>query len=124
MSETNKALARRVIEELFTKHNVALIDEFSRTVNTTQRQGTQGRGIAEEWEEYDALGMMQQLGALPSTARAEVTVAAHALLMVNNTLPPDGAAFFLYQLADRGQCIMRERPRKYLVEDRWAAEGS
>jgi predicted ester cyclase len=28
MSEANKALARRVIEELFTKHNVALIDEL------------------------------------------------------------------------------------------------
>ena len=28
MSQANKALARRVIEELFTNHNVALIDEF------------------------------------------------------------------------------------------------
>ena len=28
MSRANKALVRRVIEELFTKHNVALIDEF------------------------------------------------------------------------------------------------
>jgi hypothetical protein len=28
MSEANKALARRVIEDLFTKHNVALIDEL------------------------------------------------------------------------------------------------
>jgi hypothetical protein len=24
----------------------------------------------------------------------------------------------------KGRCIMRERPRKYLVEYRWPAEGS
>jgi len=29
MSEANKALVRRVIEELFTKHNVALMSWFS-----------------------------------------------------------------------------------------------
>jgi len=27
--------------------------------------------ITEEWEEYDALGMMQQLGAVPSMAKTE-----------------------------------------------------
>ena len=35
-----------------------------------------GGKIAEEWEEYDALGMMQQLGAVPSMAKAEERVAA------------------------------------------------
>ena len=140
MSEANKALARRVIEDLFTKHNMALIDEFfpdcvyrSPAVRelrgaayrqflaqvlaafpdgrwTVEDQIAEGdkvvtrwsftgihRGdvmgiaptgkqvtssgvmidrvvggkITEEWEEYDALGMMQQLGAVPSMAPAE-----------------------------------------------------
>jgi predicted ester cyclase len=134
MSEANKALARRVIEELFTNHNVALIDEFFPdcvyrapavgelrgeaykqfltqvlaafpdgrwTVEDQVAEGDKvvtrwsftgihrgnlmgiaptgkqvttsgvmidrivGGKIAEEWEEYDALGMMQQLGAIP-----------------------------------------------------------
>ena len=134
MSEANKALARRVIEELFTKHNVELIDEFFPdcvyrasavgelsgeaykqfltqvlaafpdgrwTVEDQVAEGDKvvtrwsftgihrrnlmgiaptgkqvttsgvmidrivGGKIAEEWEEYDALGMMQQLGAIP-----------------------------------------------------------
>jgi predicted ester cyclase len=138
MSEANKALVRRVIEELFTKHNLALIDEFfpdcvyrapgvgelrgeayrqfltqvlaafpegrwtvedqvaeSDKVVTrwsftgihrgdlmgiapTGKQVTTsgvmidrivGGKIAEEWEEYDALGMMQQLGAVPVAAK-------------------------------------------------------
>jgi hypothetical protein len=34
-----------------------------------------GGKIAEEWEEYDALGMMQQLGATPSMAKTEDKVA-------------------------------------------------
>jgi steroid delta-isomerase-like uncharacterized protein len=32
--------------------------------------------IVEEWEEYDTLGMMQQLGALPPLAKAEDKAAA------------------------------------------------
>jgi len=135
MCEANKALARRVIEELFTQHNVALIDELfpdcvyrapavgelrgeayrqfltsvlaafpdgrwivedqvaegdkvvTRWSFTGIHQGTLmgisptgkhvtasgvmidrivGGKIAEEWEEYDAFGMMQQLGVVPS----------------------------------------------------------
>jgi predicted ester cyclase len=31
--------------------------------------------FAEEWEEWDTLGMMQQLGAVAWTAKAEKTVA-------------------------------------------------
>jgi len=143
MSEANKALARRVIEELFSKHNVALIEELfpdcvyhapavgelrgeayrqfltqvlaafpdgQWTVEDQVAEGDKvvtrwsftgihrgnlmgiarklvttsgvmidrivGGKIAEEWEEYDALGMMQQLGAVPSTAQAEDNVAA------------------------------------------------
>jgi len=145
MSEANKALARRVIEELFTKHNVALIDEFFPdcvyraptvgelrgeayrqfltqvlaafpdgrwTVEDQIAEGDKvatrwsftgihsgilmgiaptgkqvrtsgvmidrivGGKIAEEWEEYDALGMMQQLGAVPSMAKGEDKMAA------------------------------------------------
>jgi steroid delta-isomerase-like uncharacterized protein len=140
MCDANKALVRRVIEELFTKHNVALIDEFFPdcvyrsplvgelrgeaykqfltqvlaafpdgrwTVEDQVAEGDKvatrwsftgihretlmgiaptgkqvttsgvmidrivGEKIAEEWEEYDALGMMQQLGALPSMGKAE-----------------------------------------------------
>jgi steroid delta-isomerase-like uncharacterized protein len=138
MSEPNKALARRVIEELFTNHNVALIHEFFPdcvyhapavgelrgeayrqfltqvlsafpdgrwTVEDQLAEGDNvvtrwsftgihlgnlmgiaptgkqvktsgvmidriaGGKIAEEWEEYDALGMMQQLGAVPVAAK-------------------------------------------------------
>ena len=145
MSEANKALARRVIEELFTKHNVELIDEFFPdcvyrasavgelsgeaykqfltqvlaafpdgrwTVEDQVAEGDKvvtrwsftgihrrnlmgiaptgkqvttsgvmidrivGGKIAEEWEEYDALGMMQQLGAVPPMAKAEDRAAA------------------------------------------------
>jgi steroid delta-isomerase-like uncharacterized protein len=145
MSEANKALARRVIEELFTKHNVELIDEFFPdcvyrapavgelsgeaykqfltqvlaafpdgrwTVEDQVAEGDKvvtrwsftgihrgnlmgialtgkqvktsgvmidrivGGKIAEEWEEYDALGMMQQLGAVPSMGKAEDKTAA------------------------------------------------
>jgi predicted ester cyclase len=145
MSEANKALARRVIEELFTKHNVELIDEFFPdcvyrapavgelsgegykqfltqvlaafpdgrwTVEDQVAEGDKvvtrwsftgihrgnlmgiaptgkqvttscvmidrivGGKIAEEWEEYDALGMMQQLGAVPSMGKAEDKPAA------------------------------------------------
>jgi len=145
MSEANKALARRVIEELFTNHNAALIDEFfpdcvyhgpavgelrgeaykqflaavltafpdgrwmvedqvaegdkvvtrwSFTgihrgnlmgIAPTGKQVTTsgvmidrivGGKIAEEWEEYDALGMMQQLGAVPSMGKAQDKLAA------------------------------------------------
>jgi steroid delta-isomerase-like uncharacterized protein len=144
MSEANKALVRRVIEELFTKHNVALIDEFfpdcvyrapavgelrgeayKQFLNqvlaafpdgrwTVEDQVAEGdkvvtrwsftgihRGnlmgigptgkqvttsgvmidrivggkIAEEWEEYDALGMMQQLGAATAIAPADKVAA-------------------------------------------------
>jgi hypothetical protein len=32
--------------------------------------------IAEEWEESDTLGMMQQLGAVPPMVKAEEKVAA------------------------------------------------
>jgi steroid delta-isomerase-like uncharacterized protein len=140
MSEANKAIARRVIEDLFTKHNAALIDEFFpdcvyRSPAVTELRGaayrqflTQvlaafpdgrwtvedqvaegdkvvtrwsftgihrgnlmgiaptgkqvtttgvmidrivGGKITEEWEEYDALGMMQQLGVVPSMAKTE-----------------------------------------------------
>jgi len=145
MSRANKALVRRVIEELFTKHKVALIDEFFPdcvyrsplvgelrgeaykqfltqvlaafpdgrwtvedqvaesdkvvtrwTFNGIHRGNLMGIAptgrlvttsgvmidriasgkVAEEWEEYDALGMMQQLGAVPSMAKAEDKVAA------------------------------------------------
>jgi predicted ester cyclase len=134
MCEANKALVRRVIEELFTKHNVELIDEFFPdcvyrapavgelrgeasvlaafpdgrwTVEDQLAEGDKvvtrwsftgihrgnlmgiaptgkqvttsgvmidrivGGKIAEEWEEYDALGMMQQLDAVPSMGKAE-----------------------------------------------------
>src|SRR5579859_1741740 len=140
MSEANKRLARRVIEELFTKHNVALIDELfpdcvyrspsvrelrgagyrqfltqvlaafpdgrwtvedqvaegekvvTRWSFTGIHQGNLmgiaptgkrvtttgvmidrivGGKVAEEWEEYDALGMMQQLGVIQSMAKNE-----------------------------------------------------
>ena len=145
MSKANKALVRRVIEELFTKHDVALIDEFYSdcvyrsplvgelrgeaykqfltqvlvafpdgrwtvedqvaegdkvvtrwTFNGIHRGNLMGiaptgrlvttsgvmidrivRGkIAEEWEESDTLGMMQQLGAVPPMVKAEEKVAA------------------------------------------------
>jgi predicted ester cyclase len=145
MSEANKALARRVIEELFTKHNVALIDEFFPdcvyrapavgelrgeaykqfltavlaafpdgrwTVEDQVAEGDKvvtrwsftgihrgnltgiaptgkpvttsgvmidrivGGKIAEEWEEYDALGMMLQLGAVTVIAQAKDKIAA------------------------------------------------
>jgi predicted ester cyclase len=145
MSEANKALARRVIKELFTNHNVDLIDEFFPdcvyrapavgelrgeaykqfltqvlaafpdgrwTVEDQVAEGDKvvtrwsftgihrgnlmgiaptgkqvttsgvmidrivGGKIAEEWEEYDALGMMQQLGAVPSMGKAEDKTAA------------------------------------------------
>jgi steroid delta-isomerase-like uncharacterized protein len=145
MSEENKALVRRVIEEGFNKRNVALFDELFADcvyrgpgvgelrgeayrqflasvvaafpdgcwtiedqvaegdkvatrwtfIGTHQRElmgiaptGRQltlsgmmmdrvvGGKIAEEWEEYDALGMMQQLGALPPLAKAEDRAAA------------------------------------------------
>jgi len=145
MCEANKALVRRVIEELFTKHNVELIDEFFPdcvyrapavgelrgeayrqfltsvlaafpdgrwTVEDQLAEGDKvvtrwsftgihrgnlmgiaptgkqvttsgvmidrivGGKIAEEWEEYDALGMMQQLGAVPSMGKAEDKTAA------------------------------------------------
>ena len=145
MCDANKALVRRVIEELFTKHNVELIDEFFPdcvyrasavgelsgeaykqfltqvlaafpdgrwTVEDQVAEGDKvvtrwsftgihrrnlmgiaptgkqvttsgvmidrivGGKIAEEWEEYDALGMMQQLGAVPSMGKAEDKTAA------------------------------------------------
>jgi predicted ester cyclase len=145
MSEANMALVRRVIEELFTKHNVALIEEFfpdcvyrapavgelrgeayrqflgavlaafpdgrwtvedqvaegdkvvtrwsftgihrgnlmgiAPTGNLVTNSGVMidrivGGKIVEEWEEYDALGMMQQLGAVPPMAKAEDRAAA------------------------------------------------
>ena len=138
MCEANKVLLRRVIEELFNKHNVALIDELYPdcifrapavgelrgeayrqfltsvlaafpdgrwTVEDQVREGEKvvtrwsftgnhrgelmgiaptgkqvitsgvmidrivGGKIAEEWEEWDTLGMMQQLGAIPPSGR-------------------------------------------------------
>jgi predicted ester cyclase len=138
MSEANKALIRRVIEELFNKHNAALIDELYPdcvyrapavgelrgeaykqfltsvlagfpdgrwTVEDQVAEGDKvvtrwsftgihrgnvmgiaptgkqvttsgvmidriiGGKIAEEWEEYDSLGMMQQLDAEPAIAK-------------------------------------------------------
>jgi predicted ester cyclase len=144
MSEANKALVQRVIEELFTNHNVALIDEFFPdcvyrapavgelrgqaykqflgavlaafpdgrwTVEDQVAEGDKvvtrwsftgihrgnlmglaptgkrvttsgvmidrivGGKIVEEWEEYDALGMMQQLGIV-AKAKVEEPVAA------------------------------------------------
>lgn len=145
MSEANKALVQRVIDELFTNHSVALINEFFPdcvyrapavgelrgeayrqfltsvlaafpdgrwTVEDQVAEGDKvvtrwsftgihrgnlmgiaptgklvttsgmmidrivGGKIAEEWEEYDALGMMQQLGAVPPMAKAEDRAAA------------------------------------------------
>ena len=144
MSEANKALVRRVLEEGFTKHNAAIFDELLPdcifhspgvgelrgyayrqflgavlaafpdgrwtiedqvaegdkvvtrwTFNGIHRGNLMGiapsgrlvttsgvmidrivRGkIAEEWEESDTLGMMQQLGAVPPMVKAEEKVA-------------------------------------------------
>ena len=145
MSEANKALVRRVLEQVFNQRHVALIDElypdcvfrspsigevrgeayrqFMRSVIAAFPDGrwtvedqvaegdkvvtrwsflgthggtlmgiaatgkqVSGAGImidriadgkfAEEWEEWDTLGMMQQLGAVAWTAKVEKTVAA------------------------------------------------
>ena len=64
MSEANKAVVRRWMEEGFNKNDLSIADETF-AENHLAISHVRGGKAVETWQNFDEVGMLKQIGAMP-----------------------------------------------------------